>query len=94
MAHEHNRIDRDPYIKVNYQHLADWDLCWNRAHQQEGPLLTPDHLCQSIHLAIKYRCSCSAFVKNFVEPGWPIKADGSSGYDLDSIIHYPSQAGY
>ncbi|USP73692.1 zincin [Curvularia clavata] len=92
MAHEHNRSDRDIYIQVNHKHLADWDKCWRRAHQHGGPYITPDNLCQSIHLAINYGCSCAAFVKNFVEPGWPIKAD--SRYDLDSIMHYPSQTGY
>jgi hypothetical protein len=92
MAHKHNCADRDTYIQVNYKHLADWDDCWKRAQQLEGPLITPDNLCRSIHSVIKNGCTCSAFVKGFIEPGWPIKA--GSGYDLASIMHYPSQTGH
>jgi hypothetical protein len=25
MAHEHNRSDRDTYVKVDYKRLADWE---------------------------------------------------------------------
>ena len=33
MAHEHNRNDREKYIKVQYKQLADWeDVSDYRSH--------------------------------------------------------------
>ncbi|RYN51475.1 hypothetical protein AA0118_g10507 [Alternaria tenuissima] len=66
--------------------------CWTRARQKEGDRITEDGLCLSMYRALKYQCTCASFIKNMVEPGWPIKAN--SGYDLESIMHYPSMSGY
>lgn len=66
--------------------------CWHRARQKEGDRITKDGLSLSMYRALKYQCTCVAFIKNFVEPGWPIKA--ASGYDLASVMHYPSCNGY
>ncbi|KAI2476223.1 hypothetical protein Ptr902_12299 [Pyrenophora tritici-repentis] len=90
MAHEHNRPDRDTYIRVDYHCLADWPDCWNRARSAEGGRITEDGLCLDMY-AIKYGCSCSAYIINLVEPGWPITS--MIGYDLSSIMHYPSVNG-
>jgi hypothetical protein len=92
MAHEAARSDRDTYSWFDYHKLVDWDRCWAKARQAEGDRITEDGFCMSISKSIRYGCSCSSFVKNFVEPGWAIKA--SSGYDLASIMHYPSNSGY
>ncbi|EMD89015.1 hypothetical protein COCC4DRAFT_72347 [Bipolaris maydis ATCC 48331] len=92
MAHEHNHPDRDTYLKITPKALADWDSCWQRVHAHEGPLITPENLCRSIRLTIKYGCTCAAFVKNYVEPGWPIKSN--AGFDIASIMHYASVSGY
>ncbi|KAL1801677.1 hypothetical protein ACET3X_002019 [Alternaria dauci] len=91
-AHEHNRVDRDTYVKIQYKQLVDWEDCWARARHKEGDRVTEDGLCSSMYRALKYQCTCASFIKNMVEPGWPIKAD--SGYDLESIMHYPSMSGY
>ncbi|KAF1837066.1 zincin [Decorospora gaudefroyi] len=92
LVHEHDRSDRDTYIRFQYTKLADWDACWARARSAEGDRITPDGLCKSMYRALAYDCTCATFIKNFVEPGWPIKP--RSGYDLNSIMHYPSQNGY
>ncbi|KAJ5056903.1 hypothetical protein J3E74DRAFT_467807 [Bipolaris maydis] len=92
MAHEHNHPDRDTYLKITPKALADWDSCWQRVHAHEGPLITLENLCRSIRLTIKYGCTCAAFVKNYVEPGWPIKSN--AGFDIASIMHYASVSGY
>ncbi|KAI0577866.1 hypothetical protein PtrEW4_007762 [Pyrenophora tritici-repentis] len=91
MAHEHNRPDRDTYIRVDYHRLADWPDCWNRARSAEGDRITEDGLCLDMYHAIKYGYSCSAYIINLVEPGWPITS--MIGYALSSIMHYPSVNG-
>jgi hypothetical protein len=79
-------------VKDAYKVLTLPTQCWHRARQKEGDRITEDDLCHSMYRALKYQCTCVAFIKNFVEPGWPIKAD--AGYDLESIMHYPSRNGY
>jgi hypothetical protein len=79
-------------VKDAYKVLTLPTQCWHRARQKEGDRITEDGLCHSMYRALKYQCTCVAFIKNFVEPGWPIKAD--AGYDLESIMHYPSRNGY
>jgi hypothetical protein len=92
MAHEAARGDRDTYIWFDYHWLVDWDWCWHKARQAEGDRITEDGLCMSMYKAIKYGCSSSSYTRNLVEPGWAIKA--GSGYDLNSIMHYPSRSGH
>jgi len=75
-----------------YRILTSPTQCWHRARQAEGDRITEDGLCLSMYRALKYQCTCVAFIKNFVEPGWPIQA--ASGYDLASVMHYPSRNGY
>ncbi|KAF1947994.1 hypothetical protein EJ02DRAFT_417473 [Clathrospora elynae] len=60
--------------------------------QAEGYQITEDGLCLSMPKALQYQCTCAAFVKGFVEPGWTIKAFTS--YDMSSIMHYASYNGY
>ncbi|EOA82939.1 uncharacterized protein SETTUDRAFT_141322 [Exserohilum turcica Et28A] len=92
MAHEHNRADRDTWVKIDFRHLVDWPACWARARSQEGLAITPTDVCTSMPRALKYGCSCSGFIKNHVEPGWTINSH--SYYDLASIMHYASVTGY
>ncbi|CAI9637377.1 unnamed protein product [Alternaria burnsii] len=64
-AHEHNREDRDTYVKVQYKQLADWEDCWARARQKEGDRITEDGLCLSMYRALKYQYTCASLLRTW-----------------------------
>jgi hypothetical protein len=83
---------RDSDVRIACETYTDFVHPHLEARQAEGDHITEDGLCMSMYRAIKYGCSCSSYIKNMVEPGWAIKA--GSGYDLNSIMHYPSRSGH
>ncbi|CAN9221795.1 unnamed protein product [Alternaria alternata] len=91
MVHEHQRSDRDTYIKVQYENINDFEECWERAKVKGDPKVTRSDICDNMRYALKYDCLCGHFVKGITGNLLPLFT--LDVYDIDSVMHYPSSSG-
>ncbi|KAG9191721.1 hypothetical protein G6011_10455 [Alternaria panax] len=91
MIHEHQRSDRDTYIKVQYENIRDFEECWGRAKAKGDAKVTRSNICSNIRYALEYKCLCSAFIKGITGSLLPLFT--LDPYDMYSIMHYESSSG-
>ncbi|ORY17870.1 hypothetical protein BCR34DRAFT_596737 [Clohesyomyces aquaticus] len=77
LKHEHQRIDRDKYMKYDCTKIQGYDKAFEEAKKKGKEHL----LCTDPAVAIEFKFIGHAFTSSF-----PKKGD----YDIKSIMHYPS----
>ncbi|KAF2661064.1 hypothetical protein K491DRAFT_711314 [Lophiostoma macrostomum CBS 122681] len=90
MVHEHQRADRDLFIKYNCDKVFGFDAAWQKA-SADG--ISKDRLCNDAQVATYYGFWAGVqFIRGFIGVlKWEVV--GSGAYDIESIMHYASDAG-
>ncbi|KAF3033986.1 hypothetical protein E8E12_005229 [Didymella heteroderae] len=96
MVHEHNRNDRDEYVRFNCHNVRGfYDALGRAMSARVPPAEARKHLCEDRDFATQYGFNSPGFLKNEPLSGNSGKwgaLDEPGGYDIDSIMHYSSYA--
>ncbi|KAF2650338.1 hypothetical protein K491DRAFT_564469, partial [Lophiostoma macrostomum CBS 122681] len=94
MAHEHQRPDRDDYVRYICKELKDFDAAFERAKRADSRM-TEDALCNKPGQAKLYGFRGEDYLMGVTASAlalyWPVNK--VNAYDYDSIMHYPTLSG-
>jgi hypothetical protein len=90
MAHEHQRSNRNTYVRYDCTKLAEYSNTIARA-RVDDPSLTSTEFCTDIQLVKKYSFSGQSYMQTYSWKGHNgYTANEETPYDVDSIMHYDS----